>query len=265
MRRLFSLFIVALLGLVPLGPFSVSADTPAWNEAWDGIVIPKDDPPPTDVRNDFIGRTIGEQLAAFKVLFNNEKDYIPEVANSEFMVVYVANGEFVIDVKGPGSYTIDPGIDPAIEQEIGTPQNAAEAPEGYKDIEIMVGKVSSDGQEIVYEPTGQFILDERGNRCVTLCTVLPGYAVKLMAGDRVIAPAGAICIWCLLHAGDASGDAPGVLFAYPLLRGDDFSWRQNHPNPDASASISSNFVDASLSGARPVTMGWAIGPGSNCH
>lgn len=261
MRRLFSLLAVALLGLAPLAQLSASAESAGWNEAWDGVYIPdpKVDPSkaaPTEFRDGLVSAAIGSQLASFQVLFENEHDYVPEVTAPEFMVVYVAKGSFVLDVKGPGSFTVDP----APHEETG------------ENIEIMVGTVSPDGKDITYTTTGTFIVDERGGECQTLCSVFPGYAVRLTAGDQIIAPAGTTCVWCLLQeepdspqqvqADVLAMDVPGALFVYPLLRGDDFSWRQQHAHP-ANIAFSPDSGLANADAAR-VKMAWAYGPGSNC-
>jgi hypothetical protein len=56
--------------------------------------------------------------------------------------------------------------------------------------------------------------------------VRPGVAVQVTDGDRIIASAGAICIWCLPNQNEQhTGESEGKLNVFPLLdSGGTFSW-----------------------------------------
>jgi hypothetical protein len=278
MRRLFMLFTVAVLGLLPLGETSISAqDSSAAQEysgswAWEGVEPPR---PPGDgaaareALNALIGETgsIAAGLEVFEVPFTNPSDtrsaYIPELMGVEFMAVIVDSGEFVLDVKGPGSYLVNPN------QEDADPS-----------IQILIGKIAPDGMTITYDATetdptdDTFVLDENGNTCSTRCTVLPGTAVMLEEGDGVIAPAGGICVWCLLQqSADTGGSSTGNLLVFPLVRKDyTFSWSRYHPSamgaaatPDAAATPSANLTDPGMPDVGPVAMAWAFNPAPGCQ
>jgi hypothetical protein len=153
---------------------------------------------------------------AYPVTFDNsagpdQRAFIPEVQGAEFMVVIVDSGEFVIDVKGPGSFLVDPVVDRELKSS------------DVDKIRIMHAAIL--GNEVHYNPTEQFVLDEKGQECTSLCTVLPGVAIQVTDGDRIIAPAGAICIWCLINQNEHAGETQGQLYVFPLLDPDEgFSW-----------------------------------------
>jgi hypothetical protein len=189
-----------------------------------------------------------------RVVFRNPSDidraHIPEVQGAEFMVVIVKSGEFVVDVKGPGSFLVDPGLDPEPAQD------------GVAQIEVMRAEITDTDteREVRYYPTGQFVLDEKGMVCTSLCTVLPGVAVQLTVGDRIIAPAGAICIWCMLNAGeDDPSDPHGALFVFPLLDDEEvFTWSRYDLGPAAAQQATPEM----MVGAAP----WAMfNPSATCR
>jgi hypothetical protein len=233
MRHLLILVFVGLLGFAPVGLRSVGAQSGEDPEAWQGITV--EGPvefdgttivPPFDDLAEFLGSptqnmakgttSIGFLLdKSFAVSFaNGPGDHhavVPEVQGAEFMVVIVDSGEFVLDVKGPGSYLVDPVKNSEI------PSSADQT------VGIMHASIS--GKEVTYTLTDQVVLDEKGNPCTNLCTVLPGVAVQVTDGDRIIAPAGAICIWCLLNQNEHASETAGTLHVFPLLAdGEEFSW-----------------------------------------
>lgn len=236
MRRFIVFAIVALLGFVPLAVRSVSAQAGEDN-AWQGVTVgnpmlrgSENSDEPFTLLADFLGDpkenrapdrpSLGARLTEVRtVRFENPTDtdhaFVPEVQGAEFMVVIVKSGEFVVDVKGPGSFLIDPVVGQNI-----TAQDAER-------LEVMRAEItdSDSGREVRYYPTGQYVLDERGRVCKDLCAVLPGVAVQVTDGDRIIVPAGAICIWCLLNQREHAGESEGTLYVFPLLhQGDIFSW-----------------------------------------
>jgi hypothetical protein len=270
MRRLVTLVTilvtVAVLGILPLGEASISAQNASSSWAWEGVDPPRtpdDEPAAREKLNDLIGETgsIGDGLQALEVSFTNpdtmRSAYIPELMGVEFMAVIVDSGEFVLDVKGPGSYLVNPnqeGTDPSIQ--------------------ILIGKIAPDGMTISYDATetdltdDTFVLDENGNTCTSRCTVLPGTAVRLQQGDGVIAPAGAICVWCLLQqSADASSGSTGKLLVFPLVRpGYTFSWSRYHPSPTGpGATPSARQTDPETPGVAPVMMAWAFNPAPGCQ
>ena len=288
MRRLIIFAIVALLGFAPLGVRSVSAQD--WADyGWQGVAVeepvarvPKDTSEPFQLLADFLGEPNEDPVAAtpsaqvagnpsivdrldkvYRVVFRNpsatDLAHIPEVQGAEFMVVIVKAGEFVIDVKGPGSFLVDPGLDPE------------PAPPGVSRIEVMRAEITDTPtqREVRYYPTGQFVLDEKGMVCSSLCTVLPGVAVQLTEGDRIIAPAGAICIWCLLHPGGEESDPHGALYVFPLLDDEEtFSW--SHYDLGSAAATGQGATPEANEQATPQMMigaaPWALfNPSATCR
>jgi hypothetical protein len=126
----------------------------------------------------------------------------------------------------------------------------------------------TSGTEIEYTPTEQFVLDEKGYDCTSLCTVLPGVAIQVTDGDRIIAPAGAICIWCLLNQNEHTTESQGELYVFPLLDdGEIFSWSQYDlgsaaaVEQGASTEPKGAATPEQLTGAAP----WALfNPSTNC-
>ncbi len=79
--------------------------------------------------------------------------------------------------------------------------------------------------EVHYTPTGQCVLDEKGEECTSLCTVVRGVAVQVTDGDQIFGSAGAICIWCLLNQNEHTGESEGQFSVFPLLDSSEtFSW-----------------------------------------
>jgi hypothetical protein len=288
MRRLIIFAVVVLLGFAPLGVRSVSAQE--WTDyGWQGVTVEEpgfrgadDTSEPFQLLADFLGApneelvegTPNAQVAGnpsivdrldevYRVVFRNPSDvdlaHIPEVQGAEFMVVIVKSGEFVIDVKGPGSFLVDPGAGPE------------PASNDVEQIEIMRAEITDTEteREVRYIPTGQFVRDEKGEICTSLCTVLPGVAVQLTVGDRIMAPAGAICIWCLLHPGGDESDPQGMLYVFPLLDdGETFSW--SHYDLGSAAVAEQGATPESIGYATPEeltgTAPWALfNPSGNCR
>jgi hypothetical protein len=281
MHRLLIVAIVGLIGFAPLTLRSVSARQWEGSESWQGVTVqermpynPEDPTEPFQLLADFLGVPPGEMAVspasfsallddAYPVSFMNgatgdvHRAHIPEVQGAEFMVVIVASGEFVLDVKGPGSFLVDPATDPELQ--------------ASADQKIRIMDVTIDGKEVHYTPTepARFAKDENGADCENLCTVLPGVAVQLTDGDRVIAPAGAICIWCLLNQHEHVGETEGLLYAFPLLvSGETFSWDEYDdgsaaPVAEPSASVpSGDATQEQLVQAMP----WAFfNPAGNCR
>jgi hypothetical protein len=282
MRRLIIFAIVALVGFAPLVVRSISAQTQTWEDyAWRGVTIgqpfsseTESSAEPFQLLADFLGDPKGNQAVgpssvgarlnqAYPVVFENPTDtnlaFIPEVQGTEFMVVIVESGEFVLDVKGPGSYLVDPVADPGLQSS-----------KDVEKIRIMRAEITDgeDGPEVHYASTDQFVLDEKGVDCTSLCTVLPGVAIQVTDGDRIIAPAGAICIWCLLNQNEHVGESQGQLYVFPLLdAGETFSWSKYDPG---SASAAQEATPGSNGYATPEEMTgaapWALfNPSSNCR
>jgi len=281
MRRPIVLAIVVLLGFAPLVVRSVSAQEQEDN-AWQGVTVGRpfsseaeSSAEPFQLLADFLGEPKENQLAgpasigarlnqAYPVDFENPTDtdlaYIPEVQGAEFMVVIVKSGEFVIDVKGPGSFLIDPVVGPGLESS-----------QDVENIRIMLANITDtkSGSEVRYTDSGHFVRDEKGKVCTSLCTVLPGVAVQVTDGDRIIAPAGAICIWCLLNQSEHKGESKGQLYVFPLLdAGDIFSWSQYAGGSAAVAEQGTTpepngyATPEQLTGAAP----WALfNPSSSCR
>jgi hypothetical protein len=287
MRRLLILALVALLGFTPLCIRSVAAQS--WEgyqdyEAWQGVKVQNPvtrDPDNLDAAFELLAEFLGAPPQdadpgsmssrldrVYRVDFNNytvnpeHRGVIPEVQGAEFMVVIVSSGEFVLDVKGPGSFLVDPAADPELAQ---TPEQEEELIS--EKIRIMHAMI--DGRNVHYDPTDQFVLDEKGRDCTNLCTVLPGTAVQVTDHDRIIAPAGAICIWCLLNQSAHVDEAQGQLYAFPLLDVDgEFSWEQY--DDDAAADFGQQAIvePNGYAAIDPLTgvAAWGyFNPSSNCR
>ena len=280
MRRLIIFAIVALLGFAPLVVRSVSAQEQE-DYAWQGVTVGKPvsflaegSAEPFQLLADFLGdpkenlaggpASLGARLdEAYPVAFENLTDtdlaHIPEVQGAEFMVVIVKSGEFVIDVKGPGSFLIDPVVGPGLESS-----------QDVEKLRIMLANITDtkSGSEVRYTDSGHFVRDAKGRICTSLCTVLPGVAVQVTDGDRIIAPAGAICIWCLLNQSEHKGESQGELYVFPLLdAGDIFSWSQYDlgsaaaAQQGATAEPNGYATPEQLTGAAP----WALfNPSATC-
>jgi hypothetical protein len=260
MRRLVIIAIVALLGLAPLGGFFASAQEPADPAYWNGVSRPEpiaDRTPLEDFVGQTQGRSIGDRLPqGYRVTFQydpDDPDYrpqIPELGNAEYMIVIVESGEFVLNVLQPPSFVVDP-------------------PEGMN-----VHYVEAVGQRDIgfeYTVTENVLLDENGDPCTDLCTVLPAttedstsdtwVAVQLTEGYRAEGPAKNVCLWCLLGG-------EGSLLVYPLLGNDDeFSWVAAYDAANNLASTEASGLGQGQSGSADATTGrmaWAFNPGSSC-
>lgn len=255
MRRFFILAIVALLGALPFATASrsVLAQQPPASLAWEGIGAPAASASKAALEQ-FLGAGLGEsaddnslvaRLAAYEVPFNQELAHVPEIPDNgaEFMIVVVQTAEFALLV-----YDETLVVDPA------TPRQ----------VEILNGlEYPQAPEQIYFERSGTYLKDENDGNCESMCTILPGTAVLLLAGDRIIAPAGHECYYCLLN-----GDS-GSLLVYPLLRaGHDFSWTEHRLAALASASGDSGArqLDDGATEAPSGMMAWAFfNPGPGCH
>jgi hypothetical protein len=225
MRRLFILLTVALFAFAPLAVLSVAAEGGWTDEAWEGVTGPEPGAP-VEQLDDFLG-TSGPALAGslrerlgngYVVTFEHPEAHIPEIEDSEFMAVYVDSGEFVLDIMGPPTFIVDPD----------------------KGRQLQFYDISGDAYEATYTLNEASFAPEPGsdsNPCETMCSILPSsatkqgvvapdkkrVAVQLLPGDWVIAPAGGICLWCLLNSHELKGETTGKLFVYPLDDGA-FSW-----------------------------------------
>jgi hypothetical protein len=133
------------------------------------------------------------------------------------MAVYVSQGEFVLDVMPPTSYIVDP----AGGRTISLLENTGDPNEAYYELN---------------ESTSEALLGEKGDPCTEMCTVPAPRAdgqlarqdertaIQLLPGDWILAPAGGLCVWCLLNTWAVPGTT-GELFVYPLSD-EEFSWAQ---------------------------------------
>jgi hypothetical protein len=236
MCRLFILAIVAVLSFTPLGLRAVSAQYTEEELKWAGVEEPE--PGADSAPLDAFLASISPELRAYRVSFTEQYAKIPLIRDPEFMIVVVEEGEFVLEVKGPGSFIVDPADDSFVK--------------------IMV---RTEGEEApYYELTDQVILDEEGRQCRRLCTVPPGFAVQVIPQYRIIAPSGAICIWCLLNSNEFIGQMTGKLLVYPLLAetetDEDFSWTEQR-------RIDLGLAEAQT--ATPAAMSWAFHPQARCQ
>jgi hypothetical protein len=237
MRSLLVAIAVVLLAIAPLGSLSVWAqETESFvDEAWLGVTINEDAAPMAQL-DEFLGTSgrLRERIKeGHRVSFDNSIEnpnqkpgekpeafhaHIPEVPNAEFMAIYVSEGEFVLDVMPPTSFIVNPAGDRPI---------------------ALLENTGTDPNEAYYElneGTVESLLDETGDPCTEMCTVpaprVDGQvakqdertAIQLLPGDWILAPAGGLCVWCLLNTWAVPG-MTGELFVYPLSEAE-FSWTQ---------------------------------------
>ena len=130
-----------------------------------------------------------EQPAGYVVTFEEKLAHIPEIPEAELMAVYIHSGEFVLDNMGPDPFTVVPGGDD------GTVSTMKVEIEGKNEV--------ADYTLTEDEPVGA--LD--GQPCPEVCVIDPEsntqsnsrIALQLLKDDRVLLPAGELCIWCLLN------------------------------------------------------------------
>jgi hypothetical protein len=276
MRRLIIFAIVALLGVAPLGGLTVWAQD-GEDEAWIGVEI-SENAAPMEPLDEFLGTSgrLREQLTTgHRVAFENSGEmraHIPEVPESAFMAIYVSSGEFVLDVMPPTSFIVDTGDDRAI-RTLNIKQ------------EGIVAHYTLNESE-----SGQ-LQNEKGAPCTQMCTVPPPKkdgqlvsedertAIQLLTGDWVLAPAGGICVWCLLNAYDEKGTT-GELYVY-TLSAKEFSWAQakatgaaaagTAATPAAQGTLGEDLMTTDLgasSRAEPLSSvaAWAFfNPAPNCR
>jgi len=276
MRRLFILVIVALISFSPLGGFLASGQEPE-PAVWNGVSAPEavEDPAPLEeflVGVALDGQDVGRQRSistrlprGYRVPFKydpNATDYrpqVPELPDAEFMVVIVESGSFVLNIlPGSPAFIVDPPEGTTISY-MNVTGNWADPPDpGF-----------------TYTESNRVVLDENGEECTDLCTILPhpselppsaetSVAVLLEEGFRVQALAQNVCLWCLLK------DQEGSLLVYPYVKdGREFSWvRSYNQAPRVASTEGVEFVqgDPASSDSAPVGMAWAFfNPPSGCH
>jgi hypothetical protein len=249
MRRLIIFATVALLGATPLGLVSAWAQGSAI-ELSPGVTISEDEGL-LEKLNEFLGESgsLRAQLTkGYLVKFQNSEDpgdiraHIPELEKAEFMAVYVNSGEFVLDIMPPTSYIVDTAGERPI-----TRINAVD--------------VDGDTHYTLDESNTRELLNEKGEPCIQLCTVPPPRvagevspvkedrrtAIQLLTGDWVLAPAGGICVWCLLNAYAESGTM-GELYVFPLPDGE-FSWANGlstEATPEVQGTLGEDFMATDL-------------------
>jgi hypothetical protein len=273
-RRLIIFATVALLGVTPLGVVSVWAQGDVI-EPWPGVKITEDEALLVKL-NEFLGESgdLRAQLTTgYLVSFENSGDpydiraHIPELEAAEFMAVYVSSGEFVLDVMPPTSFIVETVDDRPIAM-------------------LNAEDVGDDTHYTLDQPTAPELLNENGESCTELCTVPPRRiageesslkedrrtAIQLLTGDWVLAPAGGICVWCLLNAYHESGTT-GELYVFPLPDGE-FSWAQG-PSAEATPALQgtlgedsmvTDLGDSGTTGTLSNVAAWAFfNPAGNCR
>jgi hypothetical protein len=284
MRSLLVAITVVLLAIAPLGGLTVWAqETEDFvDEAWMGVTINEDAAPMAQL-DEFLGTSgsLRERIKeGHRVTFDNsvgksdEKSddkseafhaHIPEVPDAEFMAVYVSQGEFVLDIMPPTSYIVDP----AGNRKISLLENTGDPNEAYYSLN---------------ESNPETLLGETGDACTEMCTVpapkVDGQvarhdertAIQLLPGDWILAPAGGLCVWCLLNTWAVPGTM-GELFVYPLSDAD-FAWAQAKSAFKASAfqgtpgteAVASNLSASVINEPLSNVAAWAFfNPAPNCR
>jgi hypothetical protein len=276
MRRLFILVIVVLISFSPLGGFLASGQE-AETAVWNGVGAPEAIAEPAPLEEFLVGialdsqdvsrrRSIGTRLpTGYRVPFRfdpSATDYrpqIPELEDAEFMVVIVESGTFVLNVlPSSPAFIVDPPAGTTISY-MDVTGNWADPPD----------------RGFTYTESNRVVLDENGEECRDLCTILPhpselppsaetSVAVLLEEGFTVQALARNVCLWCLLK------DQEGSLLVYPYVKdGREFSWVRSFDEARRQASLEGvEFVqgDPASSDSAPVGMAWALfNPPSGCH
>ena len=258
MRRLLIVSIVTLLAMTSVAGRSATAQGGIDDEAWEhvDITVPGDEA--KDPLRTFLGVSsegvsagggLADRLAVYDVTFQQELANVPEVDNVEFMVVIVQSAEFALDVIEETLVVDRPGPDPIVILEKSTEDTLT-------------------GPEVTYTATSGHLKNPDGVDCTSMCTVLPGTPVLLQEGDRIIAPAGHKCYYCLLHG------TTGELFVYPLLRTDSdgnpipFSWitSKNESGTATPIAMAPGQRDTASAPTASGMMAWAyFNPSSNCR
>lgn len=250
MRRLAMLALVILLGIVPAilqrSPAAGQEAAPpraAAREQQFGMVkengwLQVSRPEP---RNGEATLFDGTLLQPYDVYFNEQYAAVPEVTSPppEFMVVEVVAGEFALDISDQGTIIVDrPDGSPIVYLDRIEPPAAP-----------------------YYVVSGRYVNDLSGDPCSRLCAIPEKTAVQLVPGDRAIAKAGSICVWCLLHQ---PGADLGQLFVSVELQNrpnvaGDFSWVQDWQKKQGGST-------SALQPSRPTMMGWAyFHPQARCR
>lgn len=246
MHRLAILATVTLLGLAPLmGPVAAQDSTPDTGSGlhmfefgpnagrWDQVSRPM------ILAGKSTAFASSSALQPFDVAFNEQYAAVPPITNAEFMIVEIVAGEFALEVPQDGNFIVD-------------------RPDGSP-IEYL--QIVPD--EPYYLPTGTFVLDVSSSLCTHFCAIPVGKAVKLQAGDRTIAQAGSICIWCFLNAPGAVV-GPGLMRIYVLLAQDasgdlrPFSWIEDWDRNQAAPSTPEARVPSTM-------LAWAFNPQARCR
>lgn len=246
MRRLLGIFIVVLLGVLPIGApaTSTAAQTPELEcepsqveaDWWSGICqpIPEDvniPAPPDD----------SQVMQPFSVVFAEEFAATRPLADAEFMIVYVREGVFVLDREESGAGSI-----------------AVSSSQEEIPILSLIGHVLEDDRPYydLLNPIG-FLENPDGSPCTRACAVQPSEPVMLRAGDMAIAQAGTLCLWCLLGTNEVKDGETGVLEVYALRDATEgpetFSWSESWASEQARTQD------------EPTMMTWAFNPpGTKC-
>lgn len=278
MQRLFILGIVAVLSFSPLGGFFASGQEP--DPYWNGVsapeviegTVPLEEflvgvplETPIDSRNRSVSTRLPQGYRInFETLDPDNRPQIPELPNTEYMVVIVESGQFVLNVLSSPAFVVDP-------------------PEGQS-IRYMFAEGDFE-VSFAYTASDHVVLDENNQPCTDLCTVLPptefppapyppsesasppdgpsARAVLLEEGYRVEGLAKNFCIWCLVNSGT------GSLLVYPSVKpGQEFSWLSAYNEAHGLVSPEgAEFVqgDPGSSDTEPVRMSWMFNPGGRCN
>jgi hypothetical protein len=248
----------AFIALLSIAPFAASAgaqdaDTDfgsvSTEKQFEGVAIPRVQVG-TDTSFDGSGLQpyevyFGEQYARME---NLDGDDTPTFS-TEFMVIEVKQGIFGLEVGAKGMFIVDP---------------ADETPIQFVDLH-------DDAQAPPYVSSlPKYVRNTAGNICTNMCALPENKAVQVKPGDIIIAQAGSLCLWCLLHGtgSDLVQEADGVppkpdsgllLVSVQLdkpLDTNSFSWIQAmKPSGMATPYATTN----------PATMAWAFNPPSGCH
>ena len=241
MRCRFLVFLAALLALTPLGVAPAMAQDQSQGDGanyrigqqhddWAGVSRPAPLPGafPTD----------GGVLQPYEIYFSEDYAAIPEIPDTEFMVVRVMEGDFVLATGKQGTFVVHP--------------------EGGQPIQYM--------DEIPYKPyfvvRDAYVQDTAGQVCISVCGIPLDSAVQLKPGDVAVLQSDSICLWCVLNERAEVADT-GLLIASVLLEQgmmpDEFSWVESWEATQGEGVVSSEDQ------ATPVAMAWAFNPQARCR
>lgn len=239
MRRHVLFLLVALLAATPFAGLPASAQEGGSDyqigleyDSWAGVGRPE--PLPGALP------TNGEILQPYEVYFSEDYAAVPEIPDSEFMIVKIMEGSFALAPGDEGTFIVDPADGQPI-------RYLEEIPD-----------------EPYFLPTDRYVRDTADQPCASVCAIPLRTAVQVTTGSTITVREGSLCLWCLLNT-NADRQDKGLLIVSVLLPQDftpaEFSWTQSWMEAQGNGSQASAAPNSA-----PVTLGWALfNPQARCR